>query len=490
MFSDRARLRRGGDRRRIEPENGRAVAHSKKVSVGFISLGCAKNVADAQVMAGLLLDAGLALAPRPEAADVLIVNTCAFIEAARAEAAAAILQACAHKAAGGCRGVVVTGCLPQRYGARLLSAFPGVDAVAGIDELDRVPAIVRAVAAGDRGRVAVSGVPSRLFGPTRPALSFSGGPFSWLKIAEGCDHVCAFCAIPAIRGRFRSRPVDAIVAEARALLRAGSRELNLVAQDTTAFGRDRRANDELIVLLRALDGLEGHFWIRILYGYPSLVSDALLDTVTASRHICRYFDVPLQHSHPELLRAMRRADTVKAVADLPRRIRRAIPDAVLRTTFLVGFPGERDAHFAHLLDYVAEARFDHVGVFAYSPEEGTAAAGLPGMPSPEVADERQRRLLRAQRRIVAENRRGLVGSEAEALLLRPAPPVGGRPAWEARLARQAPEVDGVTRVTGAPAVAVPGDWLRVVVAGGRGYDLRAEAVSPAARRPRRGKGRT
>jgi ribosomal protein S12 methylthiotransferase len=445
------------------------------VSVGFVSLGCSKNVVDAQVMAGFLLDDGLVLAPAPEAADVVIVNTCAFIGDAREEAAEAILQVCRLKTAGGCRGVVVTGCLAQRYGERLFGSFPEIDACVGVDALDRIGAIIRRVAAGERGIVAVTAKPSRLFNPTRPALSFSGGPFAWLKIAEGCSHACAFCAIPGIRGALRSRPLDEVVAEARALLAAGARELNIIAQDTTAYGRDRREREGLAALLRALDTLDGRFWLRVMYGYPSLISDALLETVAASRHVCRYFDVPIQHSHPDILRAMRRADTIQPVAALSARIRGVVPGAAVRTTCLVGFPGEDDVHFEHLLASVAQARFDHLGVFVYSPEEGTVACRMGAVPPPEVAEERRERLMLAQRRIVDEKRRELAGTSADALLIRPARPLRGRPAWEARIERQAPDVDGVTRVVGVPADARPGDWARVTLTGGRSYDLYATA---------------
>lgn len=443
------------------------------VSVGFVSLGCSKNVVDAQVMAGFVLDDGLVLAPSPEAADVVIVNTCAFIGDARAEAAEAILQVCALKTAGGCRGVVVTGCLAQRYGDRLLQSFPDIDACVGVDALDRIGAIIRRVAAGERGIVAVTATPSRLFSPTRPTLSFSGGPFAWLKIAEGCSHACAFCAIPGIRGTLRSRPMAEVVSEARALLGAGAGELNLIAQDTTAYGRECREPGGLAALLRTLDVLDGRFWLRVMYGYPSLISDALLETIATSRHVCRYFDVPLQHSHPDILRAMRRADTIKPVATLAARIRNAVPGAVLRTTCLVGFPGENDAHFEHLLATVTQARFDHVGVFVYSPEEGTASYRMDAVPPPEVAAERRQRLMLAQRRIVDEKRRELVGTHADALLIRSSRPLRGRPTWEARLERQAPDVDGVTRVVGVPAHAKPGDWARVALTGGRSYDLYA-----------------
>ncbi len=457
------------------------MAHSESVSVGFISLGCSKNLVDAQVMAGFLLDEGIRLAPSPEEADVVVVNTCSFIGEAREEAADTILRVCQHKAAGGCRGLVVTGCLAQRYGRRLLQSFPEVDAFLGVDELDRIGTLVKRVAAGKRGLVAVSATPSRLFNPSRPALSFSGGPFAWLKIAEGCNHACAFCAIPGIRGRLRSRPVDEVVAEARALLGTGARELNVIAQDTTAYGRDLKRRDGLVELLQALDGLEGRFWIRILYGYPSLISDALLETVAASRHICRYFDVPVQHSHPAILRAMRRADTVKPVAALPERIRHAVPCAVLRTTCLVGYPGEGEAHFEHLLSYVEQARFDHLGVFAFSPEAGTAAHGLDGAPTAEVAEARRRRLMQMQRRIVDQKRLDLTGVSAEALLIRRLRPTRGQALWETRLQRQAPEVDGMTRVSGVPEGAQPGEWVQVTVTSGRAYDL-AATVRPQAQK--------
>ena len=446
------------------------------ISVGFISLGCAKNVADAEVMAGVLLDNGVALAAAPEVADVIIVNTCAFIDEAREETAAAILQACAHKRGGGCKCVVVTGCFAQRYNERLPAAFPEVDAFAGVDEIDNIAAIVRRVVAGESGVVEVSGRPKRLFRSPRPTLSFSGGPFSWLKIAEGCNRACAFCAIPAIRGRFRSHDVSSLVAEAATLIQAGSREINLISQDTVAFGRDLGESGALEVLLRELDNLDGDFWIRVLYLYPSMISDSLLETIAGSRHICRYFDVPLQHSHEAVLRAMCRADTIEAVATLPQRIRATVPDAVLRTTFLVGFPGERAPHFAHLLHYLEEAQFDHVGVFAYSAEEGTAAFEMRGVPSERVARERQWRLVEAQKEVVRKIRQSLKGSDHKALLIKPLPPRQGETIWEARLERQAADVDGITRVAAVPAGKRSGDWLNVTITGGYGYNLRAVAT--------------
>jgi len=452
------------------------AAPARPLSVGFVSLGCAKNLVDSQVMAGVLLSEQLTLATTPETADVILINTCAFIEEARGEAAEAILRACRHKAAGGCRAVIVAGCMAQRYRERLQETFPDVDGFLGVDELEQVGVIVRRVAAGERGVMAVGGLPDKLFQPRLPGLRFSGGPFAYLKISEGCNHVCAFCAIPAIRGRLRSRPIPALVAEARVLLSSGVRELNLISQDSTSYGRDLgkpapvAAGAALPQLLRALDRLEGDFWIRVLYGYPSLVTDELLEMLAQAKHICPYLDLPIQHSHPDILRGMRRADTVRAVAALATRLRRAVPGIVLRTTCLVGFPGETEAHFEHLLAAVEEARFDHLGVFAYSPEEGTVAGARRDAPPPEVAADRRDRLLRLQRGIVDERRRVLAGTTATALLLQPA---RGASAWLARLPRQAPEVDGVTRVTGVPAGAKPGQFLVVRLTGGRGYDLAA-----------------
>ncbi len=442
------------------------------LSVGLISLGCAKNLVDTQIMAGVLLTEGLRLAPTPEQADVVLINTCAFIAPAREEAAAAIAQACRHKEAGNCRSVIVAGCLPQRYRARLRRHFPGVDAWLGVDQLERIAAIARRSVLPRPGPapVNVTAAPAKLFKPRLPALVLSGGPFAYLKIAEGCNHACAFCAIPAIRGRHRSRPLADLKDEARALLAAGMREIDLISQDTTFYGRERSGVPRLPTLLRALDALEGDFWLRLLYGYPARIDGEL----AAARHVLPYFDLPIQHSHPAMLRAMRRADTLAIMPDLPRLLRQALPAATLRTTCLVGFPGETEEHFAHLLDYITAARFDHLGVFVFSPEAGTVAAGLPGAVPPAVAEERRYRLLLRQRAIVRELNRARVGQTTEALLLRPPRRRGG--AWVSRLPWQAPDVDGVARVVELPATARPGDFVKVRVTAASGYDLRA---SPA-----------
>lgn len=449
-------------------------------SVGIVSLGCAKNLVDTQVMVGVLLTEGFAAAPRPERADVLLVNTCAFIGPARREAAAAIREACALKRAGHCRAVIVAGCLPQRYGRRLRRRFPAVDAWLGVDHLEDVAVVARRALGPRRRRaapVAVTTPPAALFTPRLPALVLSGGPFAYLKIAEGCDHACTFCAIPAIRGHLRSRPLAALAAEARALLGAGAREIDIIAQDTTAYGRERRGAPRLAQLLRELDGIEGRFWLRLLYGHPAGVDGELLAAMAESRHLLRYLDLPVQHSHPAILRAMGRADTIAALPGLTERLRAALPGVTLRTTCLTGFPGETEEHFRHLLGYVAAARFDHLGVFVFSPEEGTPAARLPRRVPPAVAEERRARLMLRQQAVVRELNRARIGTTAELLLLRPAAGGGGR--WLARAPWQAPEVDGLTRLAGAPAGARTGDFRRARIVGFRGCDLRAEDVGEA-----------
>jgi len=439
------------------------------VTVGFISLGCSKNLVDSQVMAGFLKQGRIGLAASPETADVILVNTCSFIEAAREEAAEAILSACAHKARGACRAVVVTGCLVQRYRERLEQAFPDVDAFLGIDELARIGEVVKRAAAGERcGVIAAAGDAGKVYDPAYPTLLFTGGPFAYLKIADGCDHRCSYCAIPNIRGRFRSRDACEIVKEAQSMVRAGVREINLVSQDSLQYGEDRAGRPQIAELLRRLDAMDGDFWLRVLYGYPAGVSDEVLETLNASRHICKYLDLPIQHSHPEILRAMNRAPAVRATRGLAARLRQAVPGLVLRTTCLVGFPGETERHFEHLLETLEESKFDHVGVFVFSPEEGTPAFGREA-PASDVAEARCRRLMALQKRIVRERVKTLTGSSDTALLLRRK--VSGE--WLARLPRQAPEVDGETLVKDVPRSAKPGDFADVVITGGKGYDLEA-----------------
>lgn len=445
----------------------------KLKTVGIISLGCSKNLADSEVMSGQLLKHGYRLSPTPDTADVILVNTCAFIESARAEGAENILAACAHKAEGDCKAVIVTGCMPQRYRERMLDAFPEVDGFLGVDELMRLPEMLAELEAGQRPTMQIAeGLPTRTFEKPMPGLRLTGQTFAYIKIAEGCNHACAFCAIPQFRGHLRSRPTESIVAEAKELIATGTRELNLIAQDVTAYGKDLRNGTSLASLLRELDALEGDFWIRFLYGFHNHVTEELLQVVAKAKHIVPYFDLPIQHSAPNVLRGMRRADTIKAIDTFPERLRAAVPGVTLRTTCMVGFPGETEEDFQALLAYIEEKRFDHLGTFIFSPEEGTAAAEMEGLPEPKVAQRRYNALMTLQKRIAREVNRGRIGQESIALVV----DFDGAEGVYARLPHQAPEVDGLTHVAHVPDAVQPGDFVRVRITGARGYDLTAKLI--------------
>ncbi|MCL1857094.1 MAG: MiaB/RimO family radical SAM methylthiotransferase, partial [Kiritimatiellaeota bacterium] len=379
---------------------------------------------------------------------------------------------------GRCRAVVVAGCMSQRYRDRLFHAFPNIDAILGVDDLDALPAILAQVASGKRHVNAVSTTkPCRTFAPRQSDLVLTGGAFAYLKIGEGCRHACAYCAIPLIRGRYRSRPQADLVREARCLVESGIREICVIAQDTTAYGSDLKDGASLVSLLAALDTIEGDFWIRLLYAYPSGITDDLLDWMAQSPHACRYLDIPLQHSHPDILRAMRRADTVSHVETLVPRLRAKVPDITLRTTFLVGFPGENDDHFLHLRNYMAHAKFDHVGVFAYSPEEGTAAFAMEDAADDVIAESRRDTLLQLQATYVAARLAKMKGRETTLLLEAPHADDNDCETglWVARSAAQAPEdIDGVTLVANLPPDTAPGGFLRATITGHSSYDLLAE----------------
>ena len=440
------------------------------LSVGFISLGCAKNLVDSEHMASVLRAEGIALARSPEEADVILVNTCGFIGDAKEESVDAILRACQLKQSGGCRAVIVAGCLIQRYQAELQRAMPEVDAFIGLDQLAEIGRVVRKLGQGESGILNVSAVSRKVFSPLPSRIILTGGPFAYLKIAEGCNHKCAFCAIPAIRGRYRSRGIDDIVREAETLLGQGIRELNLISQDTTRYGFDRKDGADLPELLRRLGKLGGKFWIRLLYGHPAYLTDELLDTMGEVNQVCRYLDIPIQHAHDAVLRAMRRPGGMDAVRQFPERARARLPGVVLRTTCLVGFPGETVAQFNELVRFVRATEFDHLGVFAYSPEESTAAVKLPHQVSSATAQRRRDTLMAIQQEIVFRKARGKRGREDEALLIRPLP----NTLWEARSRGQAPEVDGITQVKGVSANAKPGTLVKIQYTGATGYDLKAQ----------------
>lgn len=446
------------------------------ISIGLVSLGCAKNAVDLQVMAGHLLKAGCVLAPNPDAADVILVNTCAFIQSAREEAAAEILRACELKRAGSCKAVVVAGCFAQRYGERFAEVFPDVDAVLGIDALDKIAGVVKGLF-GKRQEssaprlVLPPGLPNRVFDAPSPALRFTGEAFAYLKIAEGCAHRCSYCAIPAIRGHYRSRSIRALVAEAKQLLATGVKELNVIAQDPMLYGVDLNVANPgkkrigLVDLLKKLDKLPGTFWIRVLYSYPSEITDEYLTWLATSPHAVKYVDVPLQHTDPQILKAMARGGAVKATLEAADRIRAAVPGVTLRTTVMTGFPGETPAAFAKLLMDVKQMKFDHLGAFAFSPEEGTVAAEMQGRPALKTAQKREKDVMAAQRKVWNAKAKTFVGKVFPALVVEPG---------VARLESQAPDVDGVTYLTTEEPV---GTFVDVKIVKVRGFDFVGEVVN-------------
>jgi len=448
-------------------------SEKKTASVGFISLGCAKNLVDSQLMAGVLISEKLKLARSPEEADIVIVNTCAFIEEARAESMEMIETACRMKESGQCRAVLVTGCLPQRYKEGLRTKLPAVDAFIGLDELENVAEVVKELAEGKRGIFKVSSKSTKLYEPRVPGITFTGGPFAYIKIAEGCNHRCSFCAIPDIRGAYRSRSISQVVKEAEKLLINGIRELNLISQDVTSYGRDLKYETDLAKLIEELRRLDGKFWIRLLYGHPAMVSDRLLKVMAETPQVCHYFDLPIQHSHPDILRAMRRSDSIMHIEKMADRIRQIMPDVALRTTCLVGFPGETDEHFEHLLDFVQRVEFDHLGVFTFSPEEHTAAFDMPDRPDEETTAARRDDLLVVQMDIVDRKAAAMIGTETEVLLEREIPESNR---WMGRARRSAPEVDGVVFVENLSADTLPGEFVKVRYTAQQEYDMVAESI--------------
>ncbi|MAE96794.1 MAG: 30S ribosomal protein S12 methylthiotransferase RimO [Deltaproteobacteria bacterium] len=456
-------------------------ADGPKASVYFHSLGCPKNLLDTEVMLGTLATRGYALAESLDDADVAVINTCSFIESAREESIQAILDVADLRQSGRLRSLVVAGCLPQRYGAELAKELPEVDVFVGTSHYQAIDGILDDALAG-RGRgLYVEPGHTHLYDHEAPRVLSGHGASAYLKIAEGCDRVCAFCAIPEIRGRFQSRELHSVLAEAEQLASMGVREINLVAQDSTAWGKDLHPIAEgagrprIAELLRGLDDVEGLEWVRLLYIYPTSVDDALLEVLANGKRVLPYVDIPLQHAAENLLKRMRRGTTADRQRALVERIRSAIPHATLRTTYIVGFPGETDEDFETLLQFARDTPFDRVGVFRYSDEEGTAGFELGEKVPRELARERYQRLTALLAEQLAARLEGQVGKIADALV---EGPVGG--GWlQARLASQAPEIDGVTFLRPWEGFGA-GDLVPVRITGVRGgVDLEAERFDPA-----------
>ncbi|MCE1228281.1 MAG: 30S ribosomal protein S12 methylthiotransferase RimO [Firmicutes bacterium] len=437
--------------------------------VGFISLGCPKNLVDSEVMLGHLKLKGFTLTRQMEEAEVLVVNTCGFIDSAKKESIDSILEAASMKEKGACRKLVVAGCMVERYRDALLADMPEIDAVLGTRDIEHIAEII---GAHDR-LFEPERDPAYLYNETSPRLLTTPKATAYLKISEGCDHTCAFCAIPAIRGPQRSRSIDSIVAEARRLVDQGVLEISLVGQDTTDFGRDLGHRDGLEKLVRALGKVEGLPWFRIHYSYPNRTTDGLLRAMAETPNCVKYLDMPLQHADAQVLKTMARGGDAASFLKLIERARRLVPGLALRSNFIVGFPGETPEAFQTLQDFIQEAQFDHVGVFTYSLEEGTPAFEL-GDPVPSRTKEsRKRKLLEAQQKISRAKNQAKVGQVLEVLI------EGVHDETDlvlkGRHQGQAPEVDGnVLIVGGEPQV---GAIQPVKITQGHAYDLVGEVVS-------------
>jgi ribosomal protein S12 methylthiotransferase len=412
------------------------------MKIGWISLGCPKNQVDTDYMIGFMEKAGFQTTAQPAHADVIVLNTCSFIEAATQESIDTILEFAAYKEKR-CRLLVVVGCLPQRYGEKLAKALPEVDLWLGTGEYSRLPTLVSAALAqqGSERFLAIA-PPGWLPSAQMDRALTTPSHLAYVKIAEGCNHHCLYCIIPQLKGDFRSRDPASIEAEVKKLLQRGVKEINLVAQDTTAYGEDLSGTTNLATLLARLDRLEGEFWIRLFYTYPAQISEELLLTIKESKHICYYLDLPLQHASTAMLKRMGRRSSKQEIRELIARIRQFLPGVAIRSTFILGYPGETEADFNELLTFLAEIRLDWVGVFPYYREEGTVAARLPAQVHHATKKRRVRTVLQQQQTHTLEKNRSLIDRELLVLL-----EVEEEPGyWNGRTYREAPEIDGLVIV--------------------------------------------
>lgn len=433
--------------------------------VCLVSLGCPKNLVDSEVMLGILREAGAELTTDEALADVIVVNTCGFIGDAKEESIDAILALAERKKTGRCRRLIVAGCLTQRYNEELADSLPEVDCFIGTGEYHRIAEVIRE---DFRERVLV-GLPTYIHDYTTPRIVSTPGRYAYVKVAEGCSNHCSYCSIPSIRGGFRSRSVDSVVKEASSLAEQGIREVNLIAQDTTSFGKDRGAGLE--ELLRNLVPIKGIEWIRLLYLYPGRVSDGLISIMEAEEKVLSYIDLPLQHISPPVLKAMNRQYTRAEVEGLIEKLRSRLPDLTLRTSIITGFPGETERDFEELLDFIEAVQFDRLGVFMYSREEGTPAYDFKKQVPAKVKAGRMDALMGAQREISLRKNRELIGKRIR-VLVEEGPGEGY--SLKGRASSQAPDVDGVVYMKATHAA--PGDIISAVVTGADDYDIHADAA--------------
>src|ERR1700716_3573280 len=471
--------------------------------VGFVSLGCPKNLVDSEVMMGLLARAGAELTTRAEDADVIVVNTCSFIESAQQESVNTILEMAGHKSGGRAKKLVVAGCLVERFRDDIRKNIPEVDAVVGTGELENIlaatgfaPVPVRSESpfvvlqsrpegdaraaqgrfSGESWNGAIGDLPNYLYDDATPRILATPRHMAYIKIAEGCDHPCTFCIIPQLRGQFRSRRFESVVAEAERLARSGVREITLIGQDTTCYGEDFGLKDGLAQLLEKLAGIEDLRWIRFLYAYPNKITGKLLDTIAAHDKICSYMDVPLQHASASVLKRMKRGGGPEVFLRSIAKMRRTIPDLTLRTSFIVGFPGETEKDFEELCEFVRQAQFDWMGAFAYSDQEGAGAYHLENKVSEREVERRRKHLMRIQQQISRKKKKALVGREVDLLLEGTSEETDLL--LEGRTSMHAPEIDGKVFVNDFPEDMEPkvGEFYRCQITEAHDYDLVARII--------------
>jgi ribosomal protein S12 methylthiotransferase len=479
-----------------------AVAGNRPQKVGFVSLGCPKNLVDSEVMMGMLARAGAELTRNAEDADVIVVNTCSFIDSAQQESVNTILEMAGHKTAGRAKKLVVAGCLVERYRDQIRKDIPEVDAVVGTGELVNIlsatgiaqaPAppspfvVLNSRAEGDaraaQGRFsreswdgAIGDLPNYLYDEETPRVLATPQHMAYIKIAEGCDHPCTFCIIPQLRGQFRSRRFESVIAEAERLAQSGVREITLIGQDTTCYGEDFDLKDGLALLLERLAGIEDLRWVRFLYAYPNKITGKLLETIAAHEKVCSYMDVPLQHASASVLKRMKRGGGADVFLKSIEKMRRVVPDLTLRTSFIVGFPGETEREFEELCEFVREVQFDWMGAFSYSDQDGAGAYALEKKLSPREIERRRKHLMSIQKQISKKKKKALVGREFDLLLEGESEET--ELLLEGRTVMHAPEIDGKVFVNDFPEEIQPkpGQFYRCEITESHEYDLVARIL--------------
>ena len=448
----------------------------QKTTVGFIALGCPKNVVDSEKMLAEIAEAGFVITAEPDNADVVVINTCGFIAPAKTESLEAIRDAVKCKLNGAVKKVIVAGCLPERAGQQLFDQVDGIDAIIGLGQRNNIARIIKKTLSCEQPAGYLD-QPTGIIFDDRTRLLITPRHWAYLRISEGCNHRCSFCTIPAIRGRFRSKPQELILAEAAELVSAGTVELNIIAQDSTYYGRDLKIKNGLAGLVSELERIAGLSWIRLMYLYPAGIDDKLIETIAESEKTVRYLDIPIQHIDNKILKAMRRPDTADQLQRLIEKLRCAMPDIVLRTTVIVGFPRESDRQFVELLDFVKWAEFDALGCFKFYAESGTAAAQMPGQVTEELKQQRLEELMLAQQKIAFAKNKNRIGSKLTCLV----DSVNSNKLSRGRFYGQAPDIDSFCIIKSRGLLtekcsAKPGEFINTKVVSTKDYDLLIEQI--------------